>query len=122
MTHDIGLNENLFGGRMLAWLDEDGAAFAGACCEANRLVTVKFAETNFKKPAKKGMQIKVYGEVKSIGNTSVTIHLEARAYNVENGTEKIVCDTYVVFVRVDNHGEPQPMSDKVKEKYKMTEK
>jgi acyl-CoA thioesterase YciA len=117
MTHDVGLNGNLFGGRMLAWLDEDGAAFASASCEAVRVVTVKFAETNFKRPAKVGMQIKVYGQVTRVGNTSVTIHMEARAYDVENCTEKLITDTDVIFVRQDQHGDPVPFSEKVKAKY-----
>jgi len=116
-TSDIGLNDNLFGGRMLSWLDEDGASFASSYCEATRLVTVKFNETNFKKPAKKGMLIKVYGSVKRVGTSSITIELEARAYNVENGSEKIVCDTGVVYVKVDQSGESTPISDKVREKF-----
>ena len=70
---DLGFHGNLFGGKLLAWLDASAAAFAMQVCDTPRMVTIKIDECVFKKPAKEGQLIKIYGEVKSFGNTSLTI-------------------------------------------------
>lgn len=114
---NIGVHGNLFGGVMLAWLDEAGGAFAGQSCDTPRMVTVKLSETAFRRPVRPGHLIKIYGEVIRIGDTSVVIKLEARRHSTYNGTQKLVCDTEITFIRVDGDGEPIPISDKVKEKY-----
>jgi acyl-CoA thioesterase YciA len=117
MTKDIGANGNLFGGNMLALLDESGAAFASQVIHNPRVVTVKMSEVIFKKPVKVGNLIKVYGEVEDMGTTSVTIKLETRSYNVYTKVEQVVCDTEIKFVRIDEEGMPIPISDKVRERY-----
>jgi acyl-CoA thioesterase YciA len=40
------------------------AAFAMQVCDTPRMVTIKIDECVFKKPAKEGQLIKIYGEVK----------------------------------------------------------
>lgn len=115
---NIGVHGNLFGGIMLSWLDEAGGAYASQCCDTPRMVTVKMCETLFKKPVRPGHIIKIYGNVSRIGNTSITIDLEARRHSVYNGTQVLACKTSLVFVRVDGDGEAIPISEKVKTKYK----
>ena len=114
---NIGVHGNLFGGVMLGWLDEAGAAFAAQCCDTPRMVTVRMGETLFKKPVRPGHLIKIYGEVIRCGTTSVTVRLEARRHSVYNGTQVVACSSELVFVRVDGDGEAIPLSDKVKAKY-----
>jgi acyl-CoA thioesterase YciA len=117
MTKDVGTNGNLFGGHMLALLDETGAGYASEVIHNPKVVTVKMSEVIFKKPVKVGNLIKIYGEVKAMGVTSVTIFLEARVCNVYTTNEQVVCQTEVKFVRVDEEGSPIPISDKVRERY-----
>lgn len=114
---DIGVNSNLFGGIMLSELDKAGAAYASQLCDSPRLVTKKFEEIVFEKPCKIGNLIKIYGEVVKFGNTSITIKLEARKHKVETGTQQIVCSTTVVFVKINDEGDPIPISDRVKKRY-----
>ena len=113
----VGYHGNLFGGRMLAWLDEAGAAYAAQCCDSPRMVTKHISSVTFEKPVRPGQIIKIYGEVKKVGNSSITIRLEARRHSVYNGTQRNVCTTDMVFVRIDGDGEAIPLSDKVKAKY-----
>ena len=115
---NIGVHGNLFGGIMLSWLDEAGGAFAGQCCDTPRMVTLKLSETVFKKPVRPGHLIKIYGKVVKMGNTTITIKLEARRHSVYNGTQKSVCETEITYVRVDGDGDAIPLSNKVKEKFK----
>ena len=70
---DLGFHGNLFGGKLLAWLDAAGAAYAMEVCDSPRMVTVKIDECVFKKPAKEGQLLKIYGKVLDIGKSSLTL-------------------------------------------------
>ena len=121
MTKDVGFHGNLFGGIMLSWLDEAAAGFAAEICESPRMVTVKISEVTFRKPVRPGQIIKIYGELKKIGNSSVTISLEARRHSPYNGSQRVACTTDMTFVRIDGDGEPVPISQHIRDKYKNPE-
>ena len=114
---DLGFHGNLFGGRLLAWMDAAAAAYSMQVADSPRMVTVLIEQCAFKKPAKEGQLIKVYGEVVKIGNSSVTLYMEARSHNVYSGTQSTILSTNMKFVRIDENGDPIPISDKVKQKY-----
>ena len=114
---DLGFHANLFGGKLLAWLDAAGAAFAMEVCDTPRMVTIKIDECLFKRPAKEGQLLKIYGDVFEIGNTSVTLYLEARAHNVYSGSQNVILSTIIKFVRIDENNEPIPISERVKTRY-----
>ena len=115
---DLGFHSNLFGGKLLAWLDAAGAAYAMEVTDTPRIVTIKVDECIFKRAAKEGQLIKIYGSVFDIGNTSVTLYLEARAHNVYSGTQSTVLSTKIKFVRIDENNDPIPISERVKNKYR----
>ena len=115
---DLGFHGNLFGGKLLAWMDAAAAAYAMQVADSPRMVTVLIEQCLFKKPAKEGQLIKVYGRVLSIGNTSVTLYMEARSHNVYSGTQSTILSTNMKFVRIDENGDAIPISDRVREKYK----
>jgi len=112
---NVGYHGNLFGGTMLAWLDEAGVSFACQICDTPRMVTKKISEVVFHKPVRPGQIIKIYGEVKVVGNRSITIHLQARRHSVYSGGQKTVLTTDMTFVRIDGDGDAIPISQKVKD-------
>jgi len=114
---DLGFHANLFGGKLLAWLDAAGAAYAMEVCDTPRMVTVMIDKCIFKKPAKEGQLIKIYGEVSKIGTTSITFYMEARAHNVYSGKQKTILSTNIKFVRIDENRDTVPISERVKEKF-----
>ena len=114
---DLGFHANLFGGKLLAWLDAAGAAYAMEVCDTPRMVTIKIDECLFKRPAKEGQLLKIYGKVHEVGNTSVTLYLEARAHNVYSGSQSVILSTNIKFVRIDENNEPIPISDRIRLKY-----
>ena len=115
---DLGFHGNLFGGKLLAWMDAAAASYAMQVCDTPRMVTVMIDKCLFKRPAKEGQLIKIYGEVKSIGNTSITLYMEARSHNVYSGTQAIILSTDMKFVRIDENGDPIPVSERVRNKFK----
>jgi acyl-CoA thioesterase YciA len=117
MTLDIGVNNSLFGGNMLSFLDEAAAAYCCQVCRTTKMVTKKIEEVVFQSPVKVGNILKIYGEVDRIGNTSITLKLEARKHNVYTEKQDIVCSTKIVFVKIDEEGNPIPISERVKNNY-----
>jgi acyl-CoA thioesterase YciA len=115
---DLGFHANLFGGKLLAWLDASAAAFAMEVCDTPRMVTVKIDECIFKKAAKEGQMIKIYGTVDKIGTTSIEMYMEARSHNVYSGKQSIILSTNIKFVRIDENGDPIPIAERVKNKFK----
>ena len=114
---DLGFHGNLFGGKLLAWLDASAAGYAAQCCDSPRMVTISIDKCIFKRPAKEGQLIKIYGSIDTIGRTSIVLKLEARPHNVYDGRQAIILSTYMTFVRIDEQGEPIPISDRVKKKW-----
>ena len=114
---DLGFHGNLFGGKLLAWMDAAAAAFASEACDTPRMVTKLIDKCVFNKPAREGQLLKIYGKIKSVGNTSITLALEARSHNVYNGKQNVILSTEMVFVRIDEQGEAIPISERVKLKY-----
>ena len=115
---DLGFHANLFGGKLLAWLDAAAAAFAMEVADTPRMVTVKIDECIFKKPAKEGQLLKMYGRVEEIGTTSMKLYVEARAHNVYSGLQTVILSTNITFVRIDENGDAIPISERVKNKFK----
>jgi len=118
---DLGFHGNLFGGKLLAWVDAAGAAYATQVCDSPRMVTVLIDECLFKRPAKEGHLLKIYGSVATIGRTSITLNVEARSHNVYDGRQAIILSTNIKFVRIDEQGEAIPVSQRVKDKFKTNE-
>lgn len=114
---DLGFHGNLFGGKLLAWMDASAAAFAMQVCDTPRMVTVMIDQCVFKKPAKEGQLIKIYGEISKMGNTSITIYMEARSHSVYSGSQSTILHTNMKFVRIDEGGDAIPISDKVKQQF-----
>ena len=119
---DLGFHGNLFGGKLLAWLDASAAGYAARFCDTPRMVTISIDKCIFKRPAKEGQLIKIYGAVEKIGVTSIKLKFEARSHNVYNGKQNIILSTYITFVRIDEQGDAIPISDRVKNKLLLEDK
>lgn len=117
MTKDLGVNGNLFGGIMLSWLDEAGAILASRTCKTKKMITLKFEEVVFSKPVKENHEVNIYGQVEKIGNTSITIKLIAKRYDVYDQSEEEVCSTRVIFVRISHEGKKRPIDSDIREQF-----
>ena len=115
-TSDIGVNGNLFGGAMLSWLDEAGASFASYLCCTPNMITLKMEEVIFEKPVKMGHHVRIYGEVKHVGRSSISLLINANRFNFYTNLEETVCSTKMTFVKIDDEGNPIAIGEELKEK------
>ncbi len=101
MTKDVGTHGNLFGGNMLAWMDEAAAAFARKYTGEKHLVTIRLSEVIFKVPVKVGELVEFCAMDPKIGRTSITFDLEGKVRS------NVVFRTTCTFVALDEDGKPK---------------
>lgn len=107
MEKDLNAFGNLFGGIMLAWLDEASALFVMQKIGFDNFVTVSLTDVNFKTPARRGNAVVIYSRALKTGRSSITV--QTRAFVHEPGTdlksEVINCTITFVCLR---DGQPFP--------------
>jgi len=113
-TSDIGVNDNLFGGSLLSWMDEAGGSYAATKCCSPNMITLKIDEVLFKKPVKVKEHIKIYGKVLGVGKSSIKILVEARRMAFKDKEEILVCSTQMLFVHIDDNGIAIPIEENVR--------
>lgn len=102
---DLNPAQRLFGGQLLAWIDEEAAIFAGCQMGTPMVVTKLMSEINFVSSAFCGDVVEFGFEVVDIGRTSLTIHCEVRK---KQDHELILQVERIVFVALDAKGKPTP--------------
>lgn len=95
----------LFGGQALAWIDEEAAIFAACQLGSSRLVTKFMSSIDFLAPARQGDLVEVGTELVAFGRTSITLSCKIRNKTTK---EDIVCVEKIVFVLLDEQGNPKP--------------
>jgi acyl-CoA hydrolase len=102
---DLNPNGTLFGGRLLAWIDEEAALYAVIQLENNKVVTKYMSEINFMSSAKTGDIIEIGIEVVKFGKTSLVLNCEVRNKMTR---ETIITVDNLVLVNLDDNGTPAP--------------
>ncbi len=125
MYEDLNSAGTIFGGKLVAWIDEGTAIFASCQMNARRIVTVKISELIFNQPAKLGDMLEIWCKVMRKGRTSITIQtLVTRRTFADDATitkshvndyvlkpESEICRCELVFVSVDEKGRPRVWND-----------
>lgn len=102
---DLNPNGTLFGGRLLAWIDEEAALYAVVQLENQRVVTKFMSEINFNSKAEQGDIIEIGIEVKKFGKSSITLNCVVRNMMTR---ETIITVDNIIMVNLDENGTPQP--------------
>jgi acyl-CoA hydrolase len=113
---DLGFHGNLFGGKLLSWIDASAAGYSMQLCDTPRMVTVSIDQCNFERPAKESQLLKIYGHPVKVGNTSITLYMEARSHNVYTGNQDLILKTNITFVQIDEGGNSIPLGEKAKKR------
>ena len=103
MTRDLGVGGNLFGGTMMAWMDEAAGIYAHVYTGEPRMVTLKYAELLFKYPVRERDRVDFCAGNVSVGHTSITFDIEGRVGS------HVVFKTTGTFVAIDESGRPKAL-------------
>ena len=75
---DLNANGTLFGGRLLAWIDEEAALYSIIQLENSKVVTKYMSEINFMSSASQGDIVEIGVDVIEFGKSSLTLKCEVR--------------------------------------------
>ncbi|MCM4152478.1 acyl-CoA thioesterase [Arenibacter sp. N53] len=102
---DLNANGTLFGGKLLAWIDEEAALYSIIQLENKRVVTKYMSEINFMSTALKGDIVEIGIGVVKFGKTSLTLNCEVRNKMTR---ETIVTVDNIIMVNLGANGKPKP--------------
>lgn len=102
---DLNANGTLFGGKVLAWIDEEAALYSIVQLESKKVVTKYMSEINFMSTALKGDIVEIGIEVLKFGTTSISLNCEVRNKMTH---ESIVTVDNIIMVNLDDDGNPKP--------------
>ena len=101
---DLNPNNNLFGGRLLQWIDEEAALYTMIQLDNKKIATKFMSEVNFVSSAKQGDIVELGIQVEKFGNTSITLSCVAR----NKMTRKpIVTIDNITMVNLGDDGKPK---------------
>jgi acyl-CoA thioesterase YciA len=107
MERDLNSFGNLFGGAMMAWLDEAAALFVMEKSGYADFVTVSFDNVRFKAPGRRGDAIVIYCRVVKTGRSSITVEAQAFVNEPQSSVKRQVIDCRITYVCLEN-GKPTP--------------
>ena len=100
---DLNAHNTLFGGRLMAWIDEEAAIYTTIQLGTNAVVTKFISEINFVNSAKQGDIVELGIKAIRFGCTSLTLTCEVRN---KISQKTILTIDKIVFVSVDAEGKP----------------
>jgi acyl-CoA thioesterase YciA len=110
MPADANSYGDIFGGWLVSLMDM-GAGLVAAKHVRGRAVTVAMDGMQFHLPVKVGDEVSVYGEVRHVGRTSMTIATEAWRRHRHELDEVKVTEAVFTFVAIDDAGKPRPIGE-----------
>ena len=102
---DLNANGTLFGGKVLAWIDEEAALYSIIQLENRKVVTKYISEINFMTTAVEGDVIEIGVEAIKFGKSSINLNCEVRNKMTQ---ETIVTVDNIIMVNLDDNGKPKP--------------
>ena len=108
MPGDTNPAGDIFGGWVVSQMDIAAGICAGQRAQS-RVVTVALDSMSFIRPVKVGDILGVYTYVKSVGRTSMNIHVEAWVRRGRIGIREKVTEGIFKFVSIDDEGKPKPI-------------
>ena len=102
---DLNPNGSLFGGKLLAWIDEEAALYTCIQFDNQKVVTKFMTEINFMSSAKQGDIVEIGIEVTKFGRTSISLRCKVRNKMTH---EVIITIENITLVNLDDNGKPAP--------------
>lgn len=109
LPRDTNPHGTIFGGIILAYIDQAGAIEAHVH-GATRVVTVAMDKVVFHRPVHVGDLVSFYGELIRVGTTSITVRVVVEAQRLQQDpAPRRVTEAVITYVNVDEQGRPTPI-------------
>ncbi len=110
MPADTNPAGDIFGGWLMSQMDLAAGNMAGRVSQG-RGATVAVEGMQFLRPVKVGDEVTLYATLRSVGRTSMRIHIDVWARSRFAQDAKKVTDADFVFVALDENGEPRAIPE-----------
>jgi acyl-CoA hydrolase len=127
MPHMANILGDLFGGNLMAMVDQAAAIAAIRHC-GGRAVTASINRVDFLERIPVGSLVTCQATVDFVGNTSMLITVKVFSETPSTGERKNTHTARIVFVAIDEHGRPTrvprlvPETDEERERYAEAER
>lgn len=108
MPADTNANGDIFGGWLMSQMDLGGAVLARTLARS-RVVTIAIDGMSFVAPVNVGDTVTCYGELLSVGRTSMKIRVEAWVQRYTDGSQLRVTEGIFTYVAIGTDRRPQPV-------------
>lgn len=119
MSKDLNAHGNLFGGIMMAWIDEAAAIYGMNQIGYTNIVTVNIDDVNFKTPGRNGDIVQIYAKIEKYGRTSFVVHTTAFTIGMHTQQKREIINCKVTFVCLDEMGKGFPFFEIHKERFSL---
>ena len=107
----------LFGGQLVAWIDELAGLVGRRHC-GHEITTACIDNLNFKHPAFLNDTVVLVGRVTYVGRTSMEVRVDTYVEELATGIRKMINRAYVVMVAIDENGRALPVPGLILESFK----
>lgn len=104
---DINGEGRLFGGKLIAWIDEVGGITARRHT-GMKVTTAAIDHLQFKSPAFLNQLVVIAGHVTYVGNSSVEVRVDAYLEALD-GVRRPMTRAYITLVALDDNDQPAPI-------------
>ncbi len=105
---DINGANRLFGGKLMAWIDEVASVTARRHCEAE-VTTACIDNLQFKEPAFLGNMVVIIGRITYVGRSSMEVRVDSYVED-EKGFRRPINRAYVTMVALDEKERPKEVA------------
>ncbi|RHW36206.1 acyl-CoA thioesterase [Lysinibacillus yapensis] len=102
---DTNHHGSIFGGRVLAYIDEIAAVTAMKHAKSE-VVTASFDSVDFVSPAYEGNILELEAVVTSTGRSSMEVYVRVMSRDIRTNETKLTTESFVTMVAVDKEGKP----------------
>jgi len=114
LPNDTNALGNLYGGRLLQWMDTAAAIAAHRHCR-RVVVTASVNHVSFKQPIRLGSVVTLESKVSRAFSTSMEVVIEVFVEDPITGLRKECNEAIYTFVAIDQNGSPLPVPELVPE-------
>lgn len=102
MQEDLNASNTLFGGKMMAFIDEAASLYVMCQLKTPNIVTLKVSELLFKVPVLLGDFLEFEASTIHFGKTSISVKINVYKKELESDSQTLVTECSLVFVAVDS--------------------
>ncbi|MDN4606651.1 acyl-CoA thioesterase [Sporosarcina highlanderae] len=106
---DTNHMQTIFGGKVLAYIDEIAAIAAMKHSNKAAAVTASIDSVDFLSSAKVGDILELEAVVSSTGRTSMEVFVTVHSRDLVTGTTKLTTESFLTMVAMDENNRPTPV-------------